>query len=249
MTMQFDKINVLSAYQFVSRELRRLIDSGELRAGDQLPTEAELAQQFGVNRSTVREGIRQLENEGLVSREGRKRLTVSVPGSGKISSQATRALVMRQVTFKELWEVALVLEPACAALSATNREDEQQAALETNIERTRHALNDTRQCTDLDTEFHALVTDGAHNTALLLSREPVGLLLFPAFEILSPLLPQANGRMLVSHERIANAIAQSNGAEAETWMRKHIVDFRRGWEMAKLSLDLPIDLPRSMAET
>jgi GntR family transcriptional regulator, transcriptional repressor for pyruvate dehydrogenase complex len=247
-SMHFDKLNVLSAYQIVSRELRRLIDSGELKAGDQLPTEAELATQFGVNRSTVREGIRQLENEGLVSRQGRKRLTVSVPGSGKISSQATRALVMRQVTFRELWEVALVLEPACAALSAQNREAQQLAALRANVARTRHALQDTRLSTDLDTEFHALVTEGAHNTALLLSREPVGLLLFPAFEILSPILPPANGRMLAAHERISEAIAQSNAAEAENWMRKHIVDFRRGWEMAKLSLDLPIDLPRSVAD-
>ena len=65
MTMQFEKLNVLSAYQVVSRELRRLIVSGELKAGAQLPTETELAGQFGVNRSTVREGIRQLENEGL----------------------------------------------------------------------------------------------------------------------------------------------------------------------------------------
>jgi GntR family transcriptional regulator, transcriptional repressor for pyruvate dehydrogenase complex len=248
MTMQFEKLNVLSAYQVVSRELRRLIVSGELKAGEQLPTETELAEQFGVNRSTVREGIRQLENEGLVGREGRKRLTVSVPGSGKISSQATRALVMRQVTFRELWEAALVLEPACAALSASNREDGQIAALEANIERTRNALNDTRQCTTLDTEFHALVTEGAHNTALLLSREPIGLLLFSAFEILSPLLSPANSRMLTAHQRIADAIAQSNVAEAESWMRKHIVDFRRGWEMAKLSLDLPMDLPRSLAD-
>jgi len=248
MTLQFEKLNVLSAYQIVSRELRRLIISGELKTGDQLPTETDLAEQFGVNRSTVREGIRQLENEGLVSREGRKRLTVSVPVSGKISSQATRALVMRQVTFRELWEAALVLEPACASMSAQNREDAQIAALEVNLERTRHVLGDTRLCTELDTEFHALVMEGVHNTALRLSREPIGLLLYPAFEILSPLLPQANGRMLVAHERIAGAIAAANAAEAETWMRKHIVDFRRGWEMAKLSLDLPIDLPRSLAE-
>ncbi len=248
MTMQFDKLNVLAAYQIVSRELRRLIDAGDLKAGDQLPTEARLAQEFGVNRSTVREGIRQLENEGLVSREGRKRLTVSVPGSGKISSQATRALVMRQVTFRELWEASLVLEPACAALSARNREDEQIAALESNIEKSRSALDDTRRCTELDTEFHVLVTEAAHNTALRLSREPIGLLLFPAFEILSPLLPQANGRMLVAHERVAAAIARSESTEAEIWMRKHIVDFRRGWEMANLSLDLPIELPRSMSD-
>jgi GntR family transcriptional repressor for pyruvate dehydrogenase complex len=248
MTMQFDKLNVLSAYQTVSRALRRLIDSGELKAGDQLPTEAELAQQFGVNRSTVREGIRQLENEGLVSRQGRKRLSVSVPGSVRIASQATRALVMRQVTFRELWEAALVLEPACAALSAKNRDDELVAVLTENIERTRRGLADTRQSNDLDTEFHALVTRGARNRALLLSREPIGLLLFPAFEILISSLPQAKDRMLVAHEKIVDAIQNADAFESENWMRKHIVDFRRGWEMAKLSLDLPIDLPRSLTQ-
>jgi GntR family transcriptional regulator, transcriptional repressor for pyruvate dehydrogenase complex len=88
MTVQFDKLNVLSAYQIVSRELRRLIDTGELKAGDQLPTEAKLAQQFGVNRSTVREGIRQLENEGLVSREGRKRKDI-VAGDARVGDEAS----------------------------------------------------------------------------------------------------------------------------------------------------------------
>ena len=248
MTLQFEKLHVLSAYQVVSRELRRLIVSGELKAGDRLPTEAELAEQFGVNRSTVREGIRQLENEGLVSREGRKRLIISVPGSGRISSQASRALVMRQVTFRELWEATLVMEPACASLSAQNRGDDQIAALETNLERTRLSLSNVRLTIEFDTEFHTLISEGARNKALLLAREPIGLLIFPAFEILSPLLPQANGRTLVAHERVFNAIKSANSSEAELWMRKHIVDFRRGWEMAKLSLDLPIDLPRALAE-
>ena len=54
--------------------------------------------------------------------------------------------------------------------------------------------------------------------------------------------------MLVAHERVAAAIARSESSEAEIWMRKHIVDFRRGWEMANLSLDLPIDLPRSLSD-
>jgi GntR family transcriptional repressor for pyruvate dehydrogenase complex len=248
MTLQFEKLTVLSAYQVVSRELRRMIVAGDLKAGAKLPTEAELAEQFGVNRSTVREGIRQLENEGLVSREGRKRLTVSVPGSDNLAPQATRALVMRQVTFKELWEVALVLEPACASLCALHRGEAINAALELNLDRTRTGLNDIHRCTDLDTEFHSLVAEGARNKALLLSREPVGLLLYPAFEILSPLLPQAVGRMLEAHQRIAHAIASADAATAETWMRRHIVDFRRGWEMTKLGLDLPIDLPRSLAD-
>jgi GntR family transcriptional regulator, transcriptional repressor for pyruvate dehydrogenase complex len=245
----FEKLNIPSAYQVVTRELRRMILAGDLKAGAQFPTEAKLAGQFGVNRSTVREGIRQLENEGLVSREGRKRLTVSIPGSEKLSSQATRALVMRQVTFRELWEVSLVLEPACAAMCAQHSGDELKAAIETNLQCTRDEFSDIHRCTELDTEFHALVARGSDNKALLLSREPVGLLLFPAFDILSPLLPQAIGRMLEAHAHIGQAILSANAADAEMWMRKHIVDFRRGWEMSKLSLDLPIELPRALADT
>ena len=248
MSLQFEKLNVPSAYQVVSRELRRSIVSGDLKPGDQLPSEAELAEQFGVNRSTVREGIRQLENDGFVRREGRKRLCVSVPTSSDLAPRASRALVMHQVTFRELWEVARVLEPACAALSAANRTGPQVAALESNIERTRHSLDNGALSTALDTEFHSVVAEAAHNRALLLSREPVGMLLYPAFEMLHPLLPQALGRMLQAHEKIAAAIVAGDTAEAETWMRKHIVDFRRGWEMASLSLDVPVDLPGGIAE-
>jgi GntR family transcriptional regulator, transcriptional repressor for pyruvate dehydrogenase complex len=248
MGLQFEKLNVPSAYQVVSRALRRSIVSGELKPGDQLPSEAELAEQFGVNRSTVREGIRQLENDGFVRREGRKRLSVSVPTSSDLAPRASRALVMHQVTFRELWEVARVLEPACAALAALNRTDEQLVTLTGIIERTRHAISNASWSTRLDTEFHAAVAEGTHNRAFLLSREPVGLLLYPAFETLHPLLPQALGRMLDAHDRITTAIVAGDVAEAELWMRKHIVDFRRGWEMAHLSMDVPVSLPGGIAE-
>jgi GntR family transcriptional regulator, transcriptional repressor for pyruvate dehydrogenase complex len=248
MSLQFEKLNVPSAYQVVSRELRRMILSGALKTGDQLPTEALLAQQFGVNRSTVREGIRQLENEGLVRRESRKRLCVAVPDQRDLAPRVIRTMVMHQVTFRELWEAALVLEPACASLCAGNRGDALVAALEMNLQRTRLALQDAKECTELDTEYHGLVAEGAHNRALHLSRESVGVLLYSAFNRLCPLLPQAISRMLDAHERVAKAIADGNSADAELWMRKHIIDFRRGWEMASLSLSLPVDLPRVVAD-
>ena len=247
MGLQFEKLNVPSAYQVVSRELRRSIVSGDLKPGEQLPSEADLADQFGVNRSTVREGIRQLENDGFVRREGRKRLCVSVPTSSDLSPRASRALVMHQVTFRELWDVARVLEPACAALAAAGKTPAQVATLRGNIERTRHSLTNATLCTELDTEFHSVVAEATHNRALLLSREPVGMLLYPAFEMLHPLLPQALGRMLEAHDRIATAIVAGQAGEAELWMRKHIVDFRRGWEMARLSLDIPVNLPGAFA--
>ena len=53
MNLQFEKLNVPSAYQVLSRELRRMIVRGALKAGDQLPTESQLAEPFGVNRARV----------------------------------------------------------------------------------------------------------------------------------------------------------------------------------------------------
>jgi DNA-binding FadR family transcriptional regulator len=110
-------------------------------------------------------------------------------------------------------------------------------------------MDHARGCTELDTEFHRLVAEGAHNKALILSREPIGLLLYSAFDRLCPLLPQSSGRMLRAHEKITQAISGGNSDEAALWMRKHIVDFRRGWEMASLSLDSTVDLPRVVADT
>jgi GntR family transcriptional regulator, transcriptional repressor for pyruvate dehydrogenase complex len=249
MSLQFEKLNVPSAYQVVSRELRRMILRGDLKTGEQLPTESQLAEHFGVNRSTVREGIRQLENEGLVRREGRKRLCVTVPNQRDLAPRVIRTLVMHQVTFREVWEAALVLEPACASLCAQNRSDELVTAIKNNLQSTRQFIDDARRCTELDTEFHSLVAEGARNKALLLSREPVGVMLNSAFDKLCPLLPQASGRMLRAHQQVAKAIGEGDSDEAALWMRKHIVDFRRGWEMASLSLDSAVDLPRIVADT
>jgi len=249
MSLQFEKLNVPSAYQVVSRELRRMILRGDLKTGEQLPTESQLAEHFGVNRSTVREGIRQLENEGLVRREGRKRLCVTVPNQRDLAPRVIRTLVMHQVTFREVWEAALVLEPACASLCAQNRSDDLVRAIKNNLQSTRQFIDDARRCTELDTEFHSLVAEGARNKALLLSREPVGVILNSAFDKLCPLLPQASGRMLRAHQQVAKAIGEGDSDEAALWMRKHIVDFRRGWEMASLSLDSAVDLPRIVADT
>src|SRR5215469_14780941 len=249
MSLQFEKLNVPSAYQVVSRELRRMIVRGDLKTGEQLPTESQLAEHFGVNRSTVREGIRQLENEGLVRREGRKRLCVTVPNQRDLAPRVIRTLVMHQVTFREVWEAALVLEPACASQCAQNRSDDLVRAIKNNLQSTRQFIDDARRCTELDTEFHSLVAEGARNKALLLSREPVGVMLNSAFDKLCPLLPQASGRMLRAHQQVAKAIGEGDSDEAALWMRKHIVDFRRGWEMASLSLDSAVDLPRIVADT
>jgi GntR family transcriptional regulator, transcriptional repressor for pyruvate dehydrogenase complex len=55
--------------------------------------------------------------------------------------------------------------------------------------------------------------------------------------------------MLRAHEQITKAIRAGEPDDAELRMHKHIVDFRRGWEMASLSLDSAVELPRIVADT
>ncbi len=82
--MKIEKLQLTPAYQALSVDLRQRIVAGEIQPGEPLPTEADLAQSYGVHRSTVREGLRHLEQDGLLKRVGKK-LTVTVPSSDKLA--------------------------------------------------------------------------------------------------------------------------------------------------------------------
>lgn len=239
MDLDIKPLNIAPAYEQVSRELERQILGGVLQPGQILPTETALAEKFGVNRSTVREGIRRLESEGLVRRGGAKRLTVSVPHYGDLAPRASRALVLNQVTFLELWTVALALEPLSAALAASNATDDEMADMRANLAALEAALGKGDSPAALDVEFHTLIDKASRNRALSLSREPIGLLLYTAMEGLVPRLPRAGQRTLEAHFRVFDAIERRDAQAAADWMRKHIVDFRRGYELAGIPLDAP----------
>ena len=100
----FDRLKVTPAYRVVSETLQQAIVDRQLRPGDALPTEGDLAEQFGVNRSTVREGVRALEQFGYVRRQGKK-LIVARPSQDQIGDHLSNALMLHDVSFQELWEV------------------------------------------------------------------------------------------------------------------------------------------------
>ena len=84
----FTRIERAPAYKLVYDAIEKQIFAGRLKVGDPLPAETTLAEQFGVNRSTVREGIRLLEQSGLVERQGGKRPRISIPHYLELASSA-----------------------------------------------------------------------------------------------------------------------------------------------------------------
>lgn len=227
------------AYRVVSERLRQRITRGDVPPGQALPTETELAVQFGMHRSTIREGLRQLEQDGLLQRVG-KRLIVTIPRHKDLAYAAERALRMRQVTFRDVWEMASTLEPMCARLAAERITDEELTHLESNIERTADLVHSGQPPISETIEFHSLVAEASHNQVLLLARAPVSLLMRSGFAAIAPALPQSGPRLLEAHRHVLESLKQRDAESAVAWTRKHLMDHKRGFEFVGLDMDAPI---------
>lgn len=243
----FRRLRLEPAYKAVSSEIERSILSGKLTPGMPLPTEQSLAERFGVHRSTVREAIRQVEQEGLVQRREGRRLFVTLPGLYDLAPRAARLLLLQQTTFQELWEVAVTLEPLAARLAAVSAEpgDIDELAHNTEVTAALQAngsasMDENMRLVELDVEFHALVGRASHNRALMLAREPISLLYNPIMLQIHLHLPQSKARNLAAHRAILDALKRGDAAAAGEWTRKHMVDFKKGFEMTGQDMRTPI---------
>ncbi len=238
---RFPRIAPTPAYRQVAEAIERDIVSGRLQAGDALGTEAELVKQFGVNRSTVREGIRLLEQGGLVRRDTSRRLWVGLPHYERLASRASRALVLHQVTFRELSEAALPLQMATLEAAIERATPQVVEALEDNIARMEAVLGDPARVAALDSEFHSLIGKASGNRVLQLAREPSEMLVLPTTELVLRHVKEGAARMVHAHRMYVDALRRRDKDAGRLWARRHVNDWRKGFERAGRDLDAPID--------
>jgi GntR family transcriptional regulator, transcriptional repressor for pyruvate dehydrogenase complex len=238
---KFSRIDSTPAYRQVAEAIERDIVSGKLRAGDALGTEAQLVKQFGVNRSTVREGIRLLEQGGLVRRDSSRRLWVGLPHYDRLASRTSRALVLHQVTFRELYEAALPLQIATIEAAIERATPELIEELEANIARMAGVLGDPAHVATLDSEFHSLIGKASCNRVLQLAREPSEMLVLPTTELVLRHVKEGATRMVHAHRMYVDALRRRDKDAGRLWARRHLQDWRKGFERAGRDLDAPID--------
>jgi GntR family transcriptional repressor for pyruvate dehydrogenase complex len=233
-------IQPLPAYRTIAKTIEKKIVDGEWALGTRLPPETSLAVQFGVHRSTLREAIRTLEESGLIKRTSGKTFVVSAPLGEDITSRLATAFILQDITFLELWEAVLCIEPALAEGAAAAETNIAISSLQDNIERTREALRSGVDLAPLDIEFHNLIAQSSSNRALLLCRAPISKIFHPAFK--KAMSVKGGGeRLLYAHEQILLAIQSRSANDAREWMRKHIIDFRRGYELSGGDIHQPVD--------
>lgn len=159
--------------ELISSFLRRQIVRGELKPQDALPSEAELMEQFGVSRPTLREAFRILETENLITvrRGARGGAQVTLPDVSVAARYVGVLLQIQGTTIEDVSAARMVIEPACAGRLASARTEEDLADLRAVVRELREAtgsggLPDSAHWTRLSYRFHELVVERCGNKTL-----------------------------------------------------------------------------------
>ena len=226
------------AYKQVADAIEADILSGRLQPGDALPTEGAMAEQFGVTRSTVREGVRMLEQTGMVERGGAKRLVVARPKASDMAQAASRGLAVAGVTFGEVWEVLQVNFPQAAKLAAGRMDKDALSVLE-DVTKELESVKDKQhdRIVELAMTYLDGVARGVENRFMYMTLASLNNLIGASLSQVIAGAPDARSRIVAAQEEITSAIAEGDSKAAKSWMRKHIDDLKRGYDIAGVDVD------------
>jgi len=240
-SVEFAPLNLEPSYRKVAARIGERILARELREGERLPSETELARQFGVNRSTVREALRELESRGLVQRRpGSKLMSVSRPHHEAVAAGVSHALLLHDVTVRNVWEALTILEPPLAEAAARNRSASDLECITAAADAFGAQHASASQAVHSTAEFFRCIGRATHNPVLGLAQEPLLQLLEPSLGVMIDKVPQARARIATAQRRLAEALAARAPEAAHQWMARHIRDFRKGYELAGIDLELRV---------
>jgi DNA-binding FadR family transcriptional regulator len=205
-----------------------IINEDDLAPGDRLPSEARLAETFGMSRTIVREALVRLAADGItearrgagsyVKRRPSERLGSHVPMDGLAGTLGT-------------YEVRFVLEAEAARLAAQRRSHAQMDAIEDALEALRTALLSSDPAHDEDWLLHRAIAEATGNSAFVdifdRLQEEVILILRAGVDISRSRPPEVIGAMMDEHDAIVDAIRAQDGDGAALAMRWHLSQGRK----------------------
>lgn len=222
-----------TAYQLAEETIREKIMDGTLVPGDLLPVEHDLAEKLGVTRPTVREALRKLESAGLVVRGPRRRMMIAAPCPSISANAMQQAFILHDISYRELSELSLAVEPATARLAAQKLSNDVAAKIADNLRRTEIFIGEPVEFLEVILEFHNLVASSATNKAILFARAPISEFLLPAYVALI----ENRNQFLQANKAIFEALRRGDADSAHQLMYEHIYNFFEACELKGVSVD------------
>jgi GntR family transcriptional repressor for pyruvate dehydrogenase complex len=195
---------------------------GQLKPGDQLPAERDLAHSFGVSRTAVREAVKTLREKGLVEAYSGRGTFVTNGTSNSIRQSLDLMIrINPNEGLANLAELRLVLEPEIASLAATRIEEQLLSTMREAVAEMDRSLRDPDAYVEADLDFHLALAEAAANPLILsLLDSIVGLLREQRSRIFN--VDGGPERGQFHHKRILAAVVQGNPEAAREAMRAHL---------------------------
>jgi GntR family transcriptional repressor for pyruvate dehydrogenase complex len=214
-------------YERIVSQIEQRIEAGDLKVGDQLPSERELAEQFAVSRTAVREAVKALRQKGLLEiRPGRG--TFITNGTSD-TIRSSLGMLMRIGATKGtgyLTEVREILEPEIAAIAASRITDEYITAMQEAVRTMDTALDNVDVFVEADLDFHLALAEGTQNPIIPILMDSIIDLLREERKR-TGLTKGGLQRGQIHHKKILDAVTRRDPQAARQAMQNHLKQVRK----------------------
>lgn len=154
------------AYRCVIEHFKKKIIDGELRPGEKLPPEREIAEQLNVSRNSVREAIRIMDMTGVISSQQGSGNYITCEFQKSLAETMTMMFAMDQIDYRQISQIRQALERLALSLAVMQATDEQIAEMETLVEELDQSTDDEKNVT-LDKKIHFTLAQASGNILVL----------------------------------------------------------------------------------
>jgi GntR family transcriptional regulator, transcriptional repressor for pyruvate dehydrogenase complex len=227
----------------IIRQIRAMLFAGELKSGERLGGEIELAHRYGVSRMAIRDALRSLEAAGIVDiRVGAKGGTYIASGNPERFADALAIqLKLIGVTIAEIFDAQIAIEVTSTELAARNADADDLRLLHDILRRQREHRHLKPEFTDLSLRFHEALVAASHNRAMIAQFKALRYVLEPL--LARRLNDDVAARVIASNTALLARIEarDAEGARAMMHRRLHIVRARQLDAAASEQMPQPAD--------
>ena len=166
MLKNFQEIAVESPVDKIIKQIRGLITSGQLNAGDRLPSERKLAERLGVGRTQVRDALAKLEFYGILKTMPQSGTVVAGIGITALEGLITDVLQLEDSDFSDLVETRVLLETQAAKTAAQRRTTDDIIRMKNALDAYEAKVKQDLPAVEEDLLFHLTIAEAGKNSVL-----------------------------------------------------------------------------------
>ncbi|HUX41404.1 MAG TPA: FadR/GntR family transcriptional regulator [Rectinemataceae bacterium] len=230
-----ETIKKSSVVELAIGRIHDLIKNNDLKEGDRLPAERQLAEMLGISRNSLREAIRVLDMLGVLRVDHGSGMVLDASRvSDSVTLHLSFALLLKKEKLRELFEARIAIETECAALAAERATAEDIAELRATFDELAASGSDRSGGIQAELRLHALIAKAARNAVLEKMLASLGDILRESRETtVSP--SGVSAETIESQSRIIAAIEGQDVAAARDLMRRHIGAIAERYRKSDLS--------------